>query len=273
MAFASQPTSHSCAHLHRPKVVALKSPTSRTSQSTWNPLKLTGMGTVSARPRDFVSAGSVAACQTTKRFHEISGLISKVLCHHRPILEDPCRSLFVPLDSYYVTCLGYHTQNQMINAFLSWAKYEWWSQVNNRQKGSIHVNNMRSIILHIFQVPPDHELYRLFIRLSKMFTRCALTVNIMPKNSRLQNDSRQGWKRSVTNPGMPGNFRYISVQAVELKMMMKMTTNKDQEAIATTEQNPSVEEEIQRSDYAKSMDKSPKLCGDKAQSSKIQSDD
>lgn len=106
MAFASQPTSHSCAHLHRPKVVALKSPTSRTSQSTWNPLKLTGMGTVSARPRDFVSAGSVAACQTTKRFHEISGLISKVLCHHRPILEDPCRSLFVPLDSYYVKCLS-----------------------------------------------------------------------------------------------------------------------------------------------------------------------
>ena len=72
---------------------------------------------------------------------------------------------------------------------------------------------------------------------------------------------------------MPGHFRYISVQAVELKMMMKMTTNKDQEAITTTEQNPSVEEEIQRSDYAKSMDKSPKLCGDKAQSSKIQSDD
>ena len=46
----------------------------------------------------------------------------------------------------------------MINAFLSWAKYEWWSQVNNRQKGSIHVNNMRSIILHILQVCQMSEL-------------------------------------------------------------------------------------------------------------------
>ena len=54
---------------------------------------------------------------------------------------------------------------------------------------------------------------------------------------------------------------------------MKMTTNKDLEAIITTEQNPSVEREIQRSDYAKSMDEDPKLCEDKAQSSKIQSND
>ena len=51
-------------------------------------------------------------------------------------------------------------------------------------------------------------------------------------------------------------------------MIMKMTTNKDNEANVTTEQNPSVEIEIQRSDYAKSMDESPKLWEDKAQGSK-----
>ena len=56
-------------------------------------------------------------------------------------------------------------------------------------------------------------------------------------------------------------------------MIMKMTTNKDHEANVTTEQNPSVEIEIQRSDYAKSMDESPKLLEDKAQGSKIQSND
>ena len=33
----------------------------------------------------------------------------------------------------------------------------------SHQKGSIHVMNRRSIILHILQVPPDHALYRLFI--------------------------------------------------------------------------------------------------------------
>ena len=43
-----------------------------------------------------------------------------------------------------------------------------------------------------------------------------------------------------------------------IKVMMKMTTNKDQEAITATEQNPSVEIEIQRSDYAKSMDEKSK---------------
>ena len=57
---------------------------------------------------------------------------------------------------------------------------------------------------------------------------------------------------------MPGNFMYIIVQAVELKMMIKMTTNKDQEAITATKQNPSVDREIQGSDYAKSMDEKSK---------------
>ena len=48
----------------------------------------------------------------------------------------------------------------------------------------------------------------------------------------------------------------------------------EQVAITTAKHEPSVERWIQRSDYAKSMDmKSPKLYEDKAQSSKIQSND
>ena len=38
--------------------------------------------------------------------------------------------------------------------------------MNNPQEGSIHVMNKRYDTLHILQVPPDHELYRLFINLS-----------------------------------------------------------------------------------------------------------
>ena len=43
-----------------------------------------------------------------------------------------------------------------------------------------------------------------------------LTVNTTLKISQLYDDSRQGWKRSIDNLGMPGNFKYITVHATEL---------------------------------------------------------
>ena len=85
--------------------------------------------------------------------------------------------------------------------------------------------------------------------------------------------SRQGWKGSFTNPGMPGNFMYIQVQTIEFMIRMMMTTNKEQEALTTARHEPCVDEKSKEVTTQNPWITSPMLYEDKAQGSKIQSRD
>ena len=61
--------------------------------------------------------------------------------------------------------------------------------------------------------------------------RCSLVARLRwTKCPKLKRIPGKDEKRLIDNLGMPGDFNYW------IKMMMKMTTNKDHEAIATTEQ-------------------------------------
>ena len=106
-----------------------------------------------------------------------------------------------------------------------------------------------------------------------MFTRCALTVNTVLKNLTATRWFQARMNKIHLRSLHAWQFTHASLHTNELKMM-KWQQTMEQVAITTAKHEPSVEREIQRSDYAKSMDmKSPKLYEDKAQSSKIQSND
>ena len=106
-----------------------------------------------------------------------------------------------------------------------------------------------------------------------MFTRCALTVNTVLKNLTATRWFQARMNKIHLRSLHAWQFTHASLHTDELKMM-KWQQTMEQVAITTAKHEPSVEKEIQRSDYAKSMDmKSPKLYEDKAQSSKIQSND
>ena len=103
--------------------------------------------------------------------------------------------------------------------------------------------------------------------------RCSLVARLRwTKCPKLKRIPGKDEKRLIDNLGMPGNFKYIKVQ------LLNYNDNENDNKQGSwgecyNRTNPSVEIEIQRSDYAKSMDEIPKLWHDKAQGSKIQSND
>ena len=85
--------------------------------------------------------------------------------------------------------------------------------MSNQQEGSIYMNDMGQVLLHILQVPPDRELYRLFKQLRRDIRWRILSSEINAQTSHsFKMIPGKDEKRSIDNLGMPGNFKYVNVQ-------------------------------------------------------------
>ena len=111
------------------------------------------------------------------------------------------------------TCLGYQTQNQMIHAFLSWAKYESWHQMNNHSE-RVYTYEWYGTC---FTPYPSSPPWPWTVQVVQTATQRYSLADPFQRNQCTKSHSSKmipgkDEKRSIDNLGMPGNFKYLNVQ-------------------------------------------------------------